>query len=641
MNTSKFSDSWYFVLRFLVLIILVSMIFPLEAQIDTSNITTSKNLQIELELVKHLNNDLKDSLDLLQEKLRDELYTHEEYLKHRKNRFLLLMGGLIILLISIGLWSRLRYIQKTKKELQIQKLKAEKSEQFEQLFLANMSHEIRTPLNAILGMTNLTLDSSVTKTQSKYLAAVKHSSENLLVIINDILDLSKIEAGKLSLEKIPFHLSESLKQVQDTLRFKAEEKGLILKIEISNDVPDFLIGDPARLIQILINLCGNAIKFTHQGQISLDISKKTDSKAHLVFQIKDTGIGIPSDALDRLFKKFHQLDASVSRKYGGTGLGLSISKSLVEMQGGSIHATSVINRGSTFFFDIPYALANAQEVQNLTSIKAPHISGLKGIRILIAEDNEYNGIVIQDTLEHLIEDANIVLVTNGKLAIEEIEQNEFDIILMDAQMPVLNGIEATKQIRNHKKKLISKTPIIALTASVFKQDIQMCLDAGMLDYIPKPFKREQLINTLLKYFNKENARIWEKDNPMINEISIAPPPHQEAKKVTNLKFLKEFCEGDQDRIKKYISMYLKATRENIEKIKKYKLDGDMSRLTKSIHQMLAHFQFMGMDSTWKLSKHAEQQIKSDAPTENIYKNVDLILANCIASLDELSESDKK
>ena len=221
MNTFIYSDPRCLLLRFLLLILLTSCILPLEAQIDTTDINNSQNLQIELELNKLRNNDLSDSIKLLQEKLENELYTHEEYLIHRRNRFLLLMGGLIVFLISIGLWSRLKYIQKTKKELEIQKLKAEKSEQFEQLFLANMSHEIRTPLNAILGMTHLAMDTALTKKQSKYLEAVKHSSENLLVLINDILDLSKIEAGKLSLEQIPFHLSESLKQVHDTLRFKA------------------------------------------------------------------------------------------------------------------------------------------------------------------------------------------------------------------------------------------------------------------------------------------------------------------------------------------------------------------------------------------------------------------------------------
>ena len=625
-------------LRFLLLFVIVLVVHPMYTQGETtlnSDVSWSK-LQTELAAVKLSNQYLSDSLSTLQEKLQNEIYTQEEYLNHRRNRFFLLTGGLIAFMLSIGLWSRLRYIQKTKKALETQKLKAEQSEQFEQEFLANMSHEIRTPLHAILGMTNLALDTNLDEKQSKYLKAVQHSSENLLVLINDILDLSKIEAGELSLEQIPFHLSDVLNQVYDTLRFKAEEKGLNFNINLDDDVPDFISGDPSRLLQILINLCGNAIKFTSRGSVELRIQKVKDSNATLLFRIIDTGIGIPAHELDRLFKNFHQLDASTSRKYGGSGLGLSISKSLVDMQGGHIEVVSELNKGSTFSFTLPYSLVNDQEIQHLKKAKHPENSNLNGIRILIAEDNAYNGIVIHDTLEHLIDEVDITLVTNGKEALEELNQKEFDIILMDAQMPIMDGIEATEHIKTQISNPISKIPIIALTASVFHADIQKCMQAGMVDYIPKPFKRDQLLSTLLKYYANENKAKTDSD-PKERARNIEKlPSSKNLNTITDLEFLNEFCEGDPVRIQKYIDMYLDVTPQNIEKLNALFRQREMDKLSKCLHQMLPHFQFMGMTQTWELSKTLEQLSKSNPSSPDLKLGLNKLISFCKGSYKELS-----
>jgi len=294
---------------------------------------------------------LADSLVQIETDLKSELAHQDQIRTKDKTRNILIGSGLLVLLLAGGLFSRVQFIRKSNQKLEVEKEnaeteknRAERSEHFKSQFLANMSHEIRTPMNAVLGMTSLTLDTKLTPLQSKYLNGVKKSSENLLVIINDILDLSKLEAGKMELEKIPFKLSEQIEQVHDTLRFKAEEKALSFETHINDDVPEVLIGDPSRLNQILINLCGNAIKFTDKGSVKINVS--TSNEGTVLFKITDTGIGIPKDKLGTLFSAFQQVEAGTSRKYGGTGLGLSISQTLVELQGGEIKGFGIV----TLFF---------------------------------------------------------------------------------------------------------------------------------------------------------------------------------------------------------------------------------------------------------------------------------------------------
>jgi len=449
---------------------------------------------------------LADSLAQEEESLQTELSHQASLNKKDRTRNIFLSIGILVLLAAGGLWSRVRYIRKSNVRLAKEKDRAERSEQFKQQFLANMSHEIRTPMNAVLGMTNLTLDTPLNEKQNKYLGAVKKSSESLLVIIDDILDLSKLEAGKMELEKIPFKLGEQINQVYDTLQFKADEKGLILQTHISDEVPEALIGDPSRLNQILINLCGNAIKFTEKGSVTISVEKVPGTDTKLLFKVTDTGIGIHEDKLEQLFSAFQQEDSTISRKYGGTGLGLSISKTLVELQGGKLEVHSEEGKGSEFSFTIPYAIATVEEVEKLEAQSHPaNQSLLKGIRILIAEDNEFNQVVINDTLENLIEDVTIDLADNGQIAIEKHEQNDYDLILMDAKMPEMDGLEASRYIRQNMEGKKKDIPIIALTASVLNTDIRKCLEAGMNAYIPKPFKREELVGTLARFYaNQEN-----------------------------------------------------------------------------------------------------------------------------------------
>jgi len=501
-------------------------------------------------------------------------------------------------------------IRAEKENAEQQRTRAENSERFKQQFLANMSHEIRTPMNAVLGMTNLALDTPLTPKQTKYLTAVKKSSENLLVIINDVLDLSKLEAGKMELEKIPFRLGEQVNQVYDTMQFKAEEKGLVLHTEIGKDIPDVLEGDPYRLNQILINLCGNAIKFTEKGTVKIIAERVPGRAISLRFRVIDSGIGIPADKIDKLFESFRQADAGISRKYGGTGLGLSISKTLVELQGGTMEVSSEEGKGSEFSFTITYEIASEAEAASLNYETNADHTLLRGIKILVAEDNEYNQIVIRDTLENLIEDVKVDVAENGKTAIEKLFANDYDVILMDAHMPEMSGLEATEYIRRETGGNKRDIPIIALTASVLNADLNKCTEAGMNDYIPKPFTRAQLLNTLAKYYKNDMAATAVKEGK--NEAFAEMQNEDAGHKITDLTFLRNFCDGDRDRMKKYIDIYLKLTPGNLEKINKAGTEKDYASLSQTVHGMKPRLDFMGM----KEAKAVAQKIELYATGQN-------------------------
>jgi signal transduction histidine kinase len=361
-------------------------------------------------------------------------------------------------------------------------------------FLAHMSHEIRTPLNGIIGIADILSQTALTDEQTKYVTTIEKSGEALLSIINDILDFSKIEADKLELEHINFSLNEICESLGNIFIAQLKEKKLNYTFKIDPNIPEFLNGDPLRIKQILLNLVSNSLKFTTQGGIHIDIHcLNANGNIQLEFRIIDTGIGIPKDKLNSLFEAFTQVDSSTTRKYGGTGLGLQITKRLIELMGGSIHVESELNEGSTFIFNIVLKHGSDSNMISPDFNSTPATNVDK--KILVAEDNRTNQMVISAMLKRLGYEFDIC--NNGEEAIQTLLNSTYSLVLMDCQMPVLDGFEATRSIR--KQASIADTPIIALTAGATDKEKQQCYDAGMNDFLSKPIKLGLLKDTLLKW----------------------------------------------------------------------------------------------------------------------------------------------
>lgn len=371
---------------------------------------------------------------------------------------------------------------------------AEAAKNAQQRFLANMSHEIRTPMNGIIGMASLLEATVLNEEQGDYLNTIKQSSNILMLLINDILDVSKMQAGMLKLEKIPFEVKESIKHIYLSYKPLADKNGIYLKCHVDPSAPEFLLGDPLRLNQIISNLVNNAIKFTANGGVSMNVSAtpKSDDVFDLKIDVIDSGIGIPENKKEEVFKSFTQSSSSTSRKYGGTGLGLAIVKELVEMQSGTISLTTELGVGSTFSVVIPFTKANSNKNRVQGSLKKQAFSSFINKKILVVEDNLINQKVATQIL--LNADFSIVdIADSGFKALEMLQNEAYDAVLMDLQMPDIDGFETSKRIRNDLKLSL---PIIALTASVLSENREVCFEAGMNDYITKPFLPSELLQKL-------------------------------------------------------------------------------------------------------------------------------------------------
>ncbi|MCW7491358.1 ATP-binding protein [Leptospira sp. 2 VSF19] len=382
-------------------------------------------------------------------------------------------------------------------------IEAQKASQAKTDFLASMSHEIRTPLNAILGMTDTLNETELTDEQQEYLTVLRNSGKALFNIINDILDLSRIESGKFEMEHIHFSIRDLMKETVSLFYMKAQAKGINIKCNIDEEISESIAGDSTRLQQVLINLLSNAMKFTESGSIVVNTSLG-ENKKNLLISVEDTGIGIPSEKLHSIFESFTQVDSSTTRKYGGTGLGLTITKKLIQLMGGEISVVSQVGIGSEFSFEIPYEgfiKRNSDIHKHWLNLELPEPQNFPNCNVLLAEDSEENIFIIKTFFRKY--PINISVAYNGKEAVRKYKSQKFDIILMDMQMPEMDGLEATREIRKievaNQIKASDSIPIIAISANVQKEDISKSFLAGITSYLPKPVRKQEILKLMYFY----------------------------------------------------------------------------------------------------------------------------------------------
>lgn len=493
-------------------------------------------------------------------------------------------------------------------------------------FLANMSHEIRTPINGIVGMANLLGQNPSPEERDMYLSAIKHSAENLTVIINDILDLAAIESGKLRFEKIAFNLKDFLPSLISTFTYQAREKRIALEYHIEEQLNKILLGDPVRLNQILINLISNAVKFTHTGSIKVNCSAEREVKGVCWVRIEviDTGVGIPDEKLTTIFESFSQADASVTRKYGGTGLGLTIVKQLVELQKGSISVKSSEHIGSAFIVLIPYNVGKASAISLSSPKNARALKNAKAAQlfVLLVEDNDINRLYAKSILKNW--NCFTDTAENGMVAIEKIKNHEYDVVLMDIQMPVMDGYETTRAVRMMETPQ-RNVPILALTANATRADVEKCIAAGMNDYLPKPFTPDDLYRKLFK------------------ELKITPKEKQKKKpsagsaKLYNLDYLRSVSGDNEEFIREMVLTFTQTIPPVLDEMQDALKNKDWENLARMAHQIKPSFTLMGLNPLRKAIVFIEENSKYATRLDELPQVVSELVVQCNIILPELEK----
>ncbi len=507
--------------------------------------------------------------------------------------------------------------KEAEEELIRAKQAAEQAHMAERQFLAHMSHEIRTPMNAVIGMTHLLYEAEPTEQQKDYLDSLRFSADSLMGILNNILDLSKIEAGELVFESRSFDLLELLQGLQQTFQFKVRDKPVSVVFDFDSKIKNLLTGDATRLNQILTNLLGNASKFTQRGTIGVKakLVVGNDKQYVIQFQVYDTGIGIDKDKVELIFKNFKQANVEVHRKFGGTGLGLAIVKQLVEIQGGSIEVESKENKGSTFTITLPFENSgiplSEKPIEQKTEEYPDEI--LSFIKILVVEDNTMNQKLIKKILE--IWGCEYQIAEDGVQAVEMSKNKKYDIVLMDIHMPEMDGVEATIQIKGDAKNINRDTPIIALTAAALLDEKNRALNAGMNDFLTKPFSPSKLKETIMKWTGTIAAHLKSKEEEMNKE----QVPTEDLK--VDLSSLHKISKGDVNFMKDMIEVFLKeipmATDKMLEDIK----EKDYASICNTAHRIKSNYMMFGMKNQQKMALSIEKMIKTKSIDEQQLPNL--------------------
>jgi PAS domain S-box-containing protein len=504
---------------------------------------------------------------------------------------------------------------------------AQEAVKSKQQFLSNMSHEIRTPMNAIIGFTKVILKTDLSEKQREYLNAIKTSGDALIVLINDILDLAKVDAGKMSFEKIPFRLSSSISSMLHLFELKIFEKNLQLITEYDKRIPEVLMGDSVRLHQIILNLVSNAVKFTDQGSIkvAVELISENDKNVSVQFMVKDTGIGIADSKKETIFDDFQQASSGTSRIYGGTGLGLAIVKKLVEAQDGHITLESEISKGSSFTFTLVFEKTTSEpSFEEILELDEDN----KNIKVLIVEDILLNQLLMKTLLDDFGFERDIA--DNGLIAIEKLQSKSYDIILMDLQMPEMNGFEATEYIRN---TMNSKIPIIALTADVTTTDLARCTEVGMNDYIAKPVNERILYSKIIGLVKKRSKT---KDQEIEYQLT------REKLKYVDLSYLNRRTKSNPQLMMEMISLYLDQTPALINEMKKNFTEKNWDGLSAAVHKIIPSFSIMGISNDYEtLARKIYESTKAQQAMDDIENMLRTLEDVCTYACSELTEEYNK
>ncbi|HYG50370.1 MAG TPA: ATP-binding protein [Flavobacteriales bacterium] len=538
-----------------------------------------------------------------------------------------ILSGLTIFVLVVSGIIVFKYIktnQRYRKVLSESKNRAEHLAKQRLEYLSNMSHEIRTPLNAIVGFSEQLSKKDLPPDLEQSVRIIRESSEHLSQLISDVLDHAKMENGKFTLEKIPFRPMEIFQQAFDFFRSEAQKKGLQLSLFYINNIPEYIVGDPMRLKQVLLNLLSNSLKFTAQGYIKMEVQSVRQNNETIVLKIKisDSGIGIPHEKQKHIFDEYTQAAAHITRKYGGTGLGLSIAKKLVEIQGGTIKLESEVNSGTTFELNLPFELNYDAIRVKQKSVFFKDLQALQKLKILAADDENYNRLL----LEHIFNKWNVKLdyAIDGLEVLEKVEAEDYDLILMDVKMPYLDGMEATKKIRSEFGISKKNIPIIAITAGTLSIDRKKCLDVGMNNFITKPFKEAELVRIIAETLKLETM-----------EVNMDKNGINQEEEEFNLDELKNIIGDDTALMNKMIRTFIESSEKTISEIEEAFRHEDYRELTLLAHRLAAPARHMSFNHIADKLKNIENFETQKINKSGLYKLINEVKINVAAVNEKL------